>query len=388
MLFVKRLFTGKNRRSRTASRKERPAPEKTSLFASVNWDVARLKIVAAVFLSVWGILWCRAWHVQMIEGPRLAHKAMSQHITTELVSGRRGDIYDRNGLALARSVECRSVSVRPAQVTDMEGTALFLARTLDLPLEQVRRQISDPARPFVWIARKIDDSRAASIRKAGLKGVGLSREYERFYPFNRLAGQLLGFVNVDGKGLEGLERSMEEHLGGQPIRQLVQRDAVGRRFYLQAEGQDDPAGKPLKLTLDVQVQFFVEEALERAVTESRAKWAGCLIVDVPTGDILAWGQYPFFNPNTYRDFTPKSQFMLYPLGRAKSLRGVEFREPRDYKMQIDEWRSGLQLQSFHTNARGDVIDNMCEYDRGDKNNAGNVLKKAISEILIEHGHFN
>ncbi|MDR2696659.1 MAG: PASTA domain-containing protein, partial [Deltaproteobacteria bacterium] len=118
------------------------------------------------------------------------------------------------------------------------------------------------------------------------------------------AGQLLGFVGMDGKGLEGLERSMEEHLGGQSSRQPVQRDATGRRFYLRTEGRDDPSGKPLALTLDVQVQFFVEEALERVATEHKAKWAGCLIVDVPTGDILAWGQYPFFNPNAYRDFTP------------------------------------------------------------------------------------
>jgi len=304
MLFVKRLFTGKNRRSRSAPKKERSAPEKNSLFAAVNWDTARLKIVAAAFLAVWGILWCRAWHVQMIEGPRLARQAMRQHMTTELVSGRRGDIYDRNGLALARSVECRSVYVRPAEVTDIEGTALFLARTLDLPQDQVRRRISDPGRHFVWIARKIDDSRAASIQKAALNGVGLSKEYERFYPFKQLAGQLLGFVGVDDKGLEGLERSMEEHLGGQSSRQMVQRDATGRRFYLRTEDQDDPAGKPLKLTLDVQVQSFVEEALERAVTEHKAKWAGCLIVDVPTGEILAWGQYPFFNPNMYRDAAP------------------------------------------------------------------------------------
>ncbi|MCL1984860.1 MAG: penicillin-binding transpeptidase domain-containing protein, partial [Betaproteobacteria bacterium] len=263
----------------------------------------RIKIVAAFFIIIWGALWCRAWYVQMIEGPHLASQATRQHMTMELVSGRRGDIYDRNGLALARSVECRSVYVKPAEVTDTEGTAAFLAQTLNLPLDQMRRLVSDPVRRFVWVDRKIDDSRAESIRKAGLGGVGLSKEYERFYPFKQLAGQLLGFVGVDDKGLEGLEYSMEEHLGGQSSRQLVQRDATGRRFYLQTEDQEDPAGKPLMLTLDVQVQFFVEEALERVVDEYKAKWAGCLIVDVPTGDILAWGQYPFFNPNAYRDYT-------------------------------------------------------------------------------------
>ncbi|MDR0239966.1 MAG: PASTA domain-containing protein [Deltaproteobacteria bacterium] len=304
MLSLKHLFTHTKRRNRPAPKHEKVALKKTSFLASVNWDIARIKIVAALFMTLWGILWCRAWYVQMIEGPRLARQATRQHMTTELVSGRRGDIYDRNGLALARSVECRSVYVKPGEVTDPEGTSAFLAQTLNLPLDHVRRQVSDPVRRFVWVARKIDDSRAENIRKAALSGVGLSKEYERFYPFKQLAGQLLGFVGVDDKGLEGLERSMEEHLGGQSSRQLVQRDATGRRFYFRTEGQDDPAGKPLALTLDVQVQFFVEEALERVVNEYKAKWAGCLIVDVPSGDILAWGQYPFFNPNAYRDYTP------------------------------------------------------------------------------------
>ncbi|MCL2124209.1 MAG: penicillin-binding protein 2, partial [Desulfovibrionaceae bacterium] len=305
MLSLKRPFTNTNRRNRPASKNERAALKKASFFASVNWDIARIKIIAALFMTLWGILWCRAWYVQMIEGPRLASKATRQHMTAEVVSGRRGDIYDRNGLALARSVECRSVYVNPAEVTEPEGTSAFLSQTLNLPLDQIRRQINDPVRPFVWVARKIDDSRAESIRKAGLSGVRLSKEYERFYPFKQLAGQLLGFVGMDDKGLEGLEYSMEEHLGGQSSRQLVQRDAMGRRFYLQTEGQDDPAGKPLVLTLDVQVQFFVEEALERVVNEYKAKWAGCLVVDVPTGDILdLWGQYPFFNPNAYRDYAP------------------------------------------------------------------------------------
>jgi len=304
MLFMQRLIAKKNRRHRSVSAHEKPAPGKRSPFVSANWDLARIKIVGALFLLVWGVLWCRAWHVQMMEGPRLAREAMRQHMIMEQVSGRRGDIYDRNGLALARSVECRSVYVRPGEVTDPGGTAAFLSRTLDLPLETIRRQVSDPGRRFAWIARKIDDSRAEIIRKAGLNGVGLAKEYERFYPLKQLAGQLLGFVGVDDKGLEGLERSMEAHLGGQSNRQLVQRDATGRRFYVQTEDQDDPAGKPLTLTLDAQVQSFVEEALERATVEYKAKWAGCLIVDVPTGEILAWGQYPFFNPNTYHNSTP------------------------------------------------------------------------------------
>ncbi len=306
-----RLFKNKNRRSLPQQPRQAKAvgsgnvaKKKAPLFGSVRWELARIRIVAAFFLLIWGVLWCRAWYVQMIEGPRLARMATRQHMTTELVSGRRGDIYDRNGLALARSVECRSVYVKPNEVGDPRITADFLSKVLNLPGDQVLRMVSDPVRRFVWVARKIDDARAESIRKAALPGVGLSKEYERFYPYKHLAGQLLGFVGMDDKGLEGIERSMEEHLGGQSSRQLVQRDATGRRFYLQSDDQEAPGGRPLALTIDVQVQFFVEEALERVVNEYKAKWAGCIVVDVPTGDVLAWGHYPFFNPNAHREFTP------------------------------------------------------------------------------------
>jgi cell division protein FtsI (penicillin-binding protein 3) len=315
MAFVPRFSGGKNRREPPARRRERPeAPGRpffvlSGLFASLRRETTRIRIVAAFFLFVWTTLWCRAWHVQMIEGPRYAAMAARQHEVVELVSGKRGDIFDRNGLALARSVECRSVFVQPSLVKDVETASAFLAHVLDLPLEQVQRRFSNRERGF-YLARKIDDGRAESIRAAALPGVRLIKEYERVYPYKHLAGQLLGFVGVDDKGLEGLEHSLEEHLGGQSSLQPVQRDATGRRFYLRNEGQEDPAGKTLVLTLDAQVQFFAEEALERVVTEYKAKWAGCLVVDVPTGEILAWGHYPFFNPNAYRDYSPARRDIL------------------------------------------------------------------------------
>lgn len=272
--------------------------------AGVNWPIFRINAVIGFFCVVWLLLWGRAWYLQMVEGPRLADKARRQHMASELVSGKRGLIYDRNGQVLARSVEAKSIYAKPAEVVDVAGTASTLAPILDMQPQKLATALSGN-RKFVWLRRKVDDNTASAVRKANLPGIGLSHEYDRFYPFKHMAGQLLGFVGMDDKGLEGIERSLDSRLGSMPVRQIVQRDAMGRKFYLHEEGQGEAVGDNVTLTLDMNVQFIAEEAIARVTREFDAKWGGALVVDVPSGDILAWAQYPFFNPNNYRGSSPQ-----------------------------------------------------------------------------------
>lgn len=271
-----------------------------------DWPALRISMVICLFCVLWAGLWVRAWHLQMIEGPKLADRAKKQHTTSELVSGKRGVIYDRNGQVLARSVEVRSVYARPGEVEDCHSTAAALAPILGIPEKKLADELATSRKKFIWLKRKIDDAAADAVRRANLAGIGLSREYERFYPFKHMAGQLLGFVGLDDRGLEGLERALDSRLGAMPVRQIVQRDAMGRKFYLREAGQDQPTGEDISLTLDMQIQFMAEEAVARAAKEYDARWAGALVVDTQNGDILAWAQYPFFNPNAYREAAPQA----------------------------------------------------------------------------------
>lgn len=270
----------------------------------VDWGRARIRLVVVMFCLLWAGLWGRAWYLQMVEGPRLADRARRQHMASELVSGRRGMIFDRNGQVLARSVEAKSVYARPQEVADFRLMADTLGPILGVEPQKLYDDLSRTKRRFVWLKRKVDDYTAEAVRRADIPGIGLSKEYDRVYPFKHMAGQVLGFVGMDDKGLEGIERSMDARLGCTPTRQIVQRDAMGRRFYLHEEGQSEPVGDDLTLTLDIQMQFFVEEAVARAVRENDARWGGALVVDISSGDILAWAQYPFFNPNNYKEFSP------------------------------------------------------------------------------------
>ena len=286
------------------ARRDRSAGGAAAASGPRDWSRARLVLVGVVFLLIWTGLWARAWFLQIHEGETLAVMAERQHVASETVTGRRGEILDRNGKILARSVEVSSVYAVPKEITDPEATATVLSKVLGVSRNQVARQLQS-GKNFVWVARKVSDAAAEEIRGLKLKGVHLEAEYERAYPYKQLAGQLLGFVGIDDKGLEGLERSFDDILSGRRGQLTMQRDAAGRRLYLEGLGQEEGLmGQDIRLTLDAQIQYFAEDALAKTVVQFGGKWGGCLVVDVPTGEILAWAEYPFFNPNAYREYQP------------------------------------------------------------------------------------
>ena len=298
------------RKSKPNNRWVKPEPTKPAKPVSVksdrDWVGARLVAVAIVFGALWILLWARAWDLQITQASWLVEKVNRQHQGSELITGYRGSILDRNGQILARSVEVRSVFIKPYEVVDIEESSRTLSKILEMPSNQVRAALSS-TKSFVWLKRKVDDRTAGEVKKAKIKGVDLATEFERVYPFKQLAGQLLGFVNIDDVGLEGLEKAFDNELVGHSSRVAVLRDAAGRSLYMGGtEDYSDLKGRDLELSIDTQIQYFTEEALAKAVSQYNGKWGGCLVVDVPTGEILAWAEYPFFNPNAYRSYKDSS----------------------------------------------------------------------------------
>lgn len=285
----------KNARAQRPAKADKPA--RPGLFSRWDWGRVRLWVVGVVFSLLWMALWARAYYLQIVMGPEYADRARRQHTTREVVAGVRGNIMDRNGNILAKSVDCRSAWVNPALVQDKPAAAAKLAQALNEPPGRILGLLNEK-KQFVWVARKLDYHTAEKIKALSLPGVSLESEFERVYPYKHLAGQLLGFVNIDDKGLEGLEKSFDDKLAGRKVTQLVERDAAGRRMVTREAGDiSDLRGQDVRLSIDLQVQFFAEEALAESVSKFGAKWGGCIVVDVPSGDILAWAQYPFFDPN-------------------------------------------------------------------------------------------
>lgn len=267
-----------------------------------DWGRFRLAAVAVIFGLLWTALWGRAYYIQIVEGPKLAEMAARQHRTSEYVVGERGQIFDSKGRLLAKSVAIKSIFANPARVENPGRVAVELAKLLDLDAADLKRKLTSKA-THVWIARQIGDAPAAQVRDADLPGIRITTEYARQYPNKHLAGRLIGFVGVDDRGLEGLEAALDLYLAGKQSDFIVERDARGGKLYLDATGQEvDIRGKDVRLTLDATVQYTAEEALEKAVKEHNAKWGGCLVIKVDTGHVLAWAEYPPFNPNAFQKY--------------------------------------------------------------------------------------
>ncbi|MDP3427004.1 MAG: peptidoglycan synthetase, partial [Humidesulfovibrio sp.] len=236
------------------SREGAPARAKT--------DTGKLKLllVGLFFAAIWLTLWGRAAYVQLYLGPELKKGADRQSLATGFELGERGRIYDRNGSILATSVESKSVYVSPIKIVNAAQTAQVLGQILDVPQKNIERDLSSK-KGFVWIKRQIGDREAQAIESEKLPGVFLTSEYRRMFPNHHSAGQVIGFVGVDGVGLEGMEKHFEERMAGRQAKYVVQRDATGRRLYLDDQGREmDIRGSDVRLTLDTVIQDAAEQA--------------------------------------------------------------------------------------------------------------------------------
>jgi cell division protein FtsI (penicillin-binding protein 3) len=228
----------------------------------------------------------------------LAERQYSRQIT---VRPERGRILDRHGRVLATSVPVPSVYVIPQDIDDSDAVASKLAKVLGQPLAAVQDQLSTVS-TFVWLARQLPPEVGERVQKLNLRGVQVLQETRRFYPKRHLAGQVLGFVGVDGAGLGGLEHLYNRELTGTPHQVTLQRDATGRTVQVMAgDPSDQPRGADLYLTLDERLQYIAEKELAARVQETQAKSGLVVIMHPPTGDILALASYPFFNPNDFQD---------------------------------------------------------------------------------------
>jgi len=279
--------------TKRVSRSREGAPTR----AKTDTGKLKLLLVGLFFAAIWLTLWGRAAYVQLYLGPELKKGADRQSLATGFELGERGRIYDRNGSILATSVESKSVYVSPIKVVNAAQTAQILGQILDVPQKNIERDLSSK-KGFVWIKRQIGDREAQAIEAEKLPGVFLTSEYRRMFPNHHSAGQVIGFVGVDGVGLEGMEKHFEERMAGRQAKYVVQRDATGRRLYLDDQGREmDIRGADVRLTLDTVIQDAAEQALADAVTRYNGRSGMALVIKVESGEILALAHFPFLNPN-------------------------------------------------------------------------------------------
>ncbi len=212
----------------------------------------------------------------------------------------RGTIVDREGRELALTVRSTSVYAIPRLMKDRVATGRTVARTLGLDPARIEKRLLEHE-GFTYLARWVDPEKAEKLRALELEAIGIDPEPRRSYPAGKLAAALIGFANIDGKGVRGVEQIEDEWLTGQPRTVQFERDARGRALALHATDPRQVEGGEIALTLDAAMQGAAEAALADAIAERGAKGGIVLTLDPKTGDILALAEAPGFDPNRFRE---------------------------------------------------------------------------------------
>jgi cell division protein FtsI (penicillin-binding protein 3) len=254
--------------------------------------------------------------LQVIHHKDFVDRAARQQQRTFEVAPRRGILYDRNLHELAMTVLADSVYAVPSEIADRQdpdgeakrqAIAAALANVVHTdPTDRFTsaHQIAarlNASRNFAWIARKLDPAVIARLKALNLKDLYFQKEFERFYPNSQLAAQVLGYVGTDDNGLGGIERKYNQELHGVPGRMLTAIDA--RRHVLDSQEREPDPGENLVLTIDENIQFMAERALDSALERTQASNGTIVVQDPYTGQILALAIRPTFNPNDFRHAT-------------------------------------------------------------------------------------
>lgn len=268
-----------------------------------KWIRFRIYLVAVFFLFGLSTILSRAVQLQIFEREKLKAMADSGYRATVKLPPKRGTIFDRKMNELAVSVEVGSVYAHPGQVKDKPQTAKQLALILDETGSNILTLLNRNS-SFVWIKRHIPPHKARQIKELGLEGIGFTTETRRYYPGREIGGHLLGIVGSDNQGLEGLENRYDDILRG-PQRSLVQmRDAIGRPFFVSREISHEKDMHNIVLTIDKDIQYKAQQALESTLERVKGKSGQCIVMDPETGEILAMAIAPSFNPNIFRQYDP------------------------------------------------------------------------------------
>jgi len=268
----------------------------------------RVIYVVALFAAWAGLIGTRLVWLQVIRHHEFVERAARQQQRTFEVAPRRGVLYDRNLHELAMTVLADSIYAVPSEIGDARpATAAALAKIVHIDptdsftgAQQILARFN-ASRNFAWVARKQDPDVINKVKALNLKGVYVQKEFKRFYPDNQMASEVLGYVGLDDNGLGGLEQNFDEELHGTPGRMLTALDA--RRHVLGSEEREPLPGENLVLTVDANIQFMAEQALERNMERTKSINGTIVVQDPHTGQILALAIRPTFNPNDFRHAT-------------------------------------------------------------------------------------
>lgn len=257
----------------------------------------RVRKLTLVLLMAYCALGARLFYLQVIRHPYYKPIADQRKVKIPLLA-RRGMILDRNGKKLAVSVDAYDIYVDPSQVENKAAVAEKLAPVIGWSRERLLGVLNE-RRLFTYLRRRADADLWKEVKALDIRGVGANPTMKRVCPGGALAAHILGFTNVDGVGMEGLERAYDRVLRGRDGFFEAEIDARRKIIPISRGRRVEPVnGKDIVLTIDGTIQHCLEMELEKSYKAHSAAGASAVVMNPATGEILAMANMPTFNPNS------------------------------------------------------------------------------------------
>lgn len=279
-----------------------------SINSGNHFTALRFGLVCVAILGCLTVLLVRVGWLQIVEPDKLVQQEDMRSLREIPSAAPRGMIEDRNGRPLAVSVPVSAIWADPFTLLQKGGPGTdarwqALANLLHMPLDTLAQRINEhPRSRFLYLARQVDPQQAKWVGKLNLPGINLRDESRRFYPAGHVAANLIGFTNIDGQGIEGVEKSFNAQLTGKAGARLVRRDRHGQVIENLTDVTPVPAHN-IQLSIDERLQTVTEDALDNAVRWNKAQSGAAVLIKIDTGEILSMASYPDFNPNNRENAT-------------------------------------------------------------------------------------
>jgi len=266
----------------------------------------RFYVVAAVIVLVYIVLAARSAYIQVIEPDMLKKQGDRRSKRIAELNVQRGSIVDRNGDELAVSVPVETVWADPKIVMEHNALAMekhwqALADVLGKDVNSLTaRIVKNPNKRFLYVERQVSPAMADYIKQLKIPGIHLRKESKRFYPTGEISAHIVGFTNVDDKGIEGIERLYDDKLTGTSGSKRFRKDAKGRKVEILSVEEAMPP-QNVELSIDQRIQAIAYKELKGAVRAFKATSGSVVVVNVHSGEILAMANSPSFNPNNRKN---------------------------------------------------------------------------------------
>ncbi len=283
----------------------------------------RLLAVFVLVTFVFVAIIVRLGYLQIVQGKWLQGMAAAQWYRDLPLTATRGGIYDASGNALAISYTTFDVYAKPSRVKEPEKVALTLSNLLGLDYDEVHKRVTNKLVSESVIKLQVDSTIAEQIIAKNMAGVVLSENSKRYYPYGNLLSQVLGFTTIDNIGQSGLEAYYEKYLKGVNGYALEESDVNGIKIdNTLSTYVPSIAGMDLALTIDVNIQSFLENALVKLMEEQKPTTATGIVMNPNTGEIVAMSTKPSYDLNSL----PRNDVATL-LSQARNISVVDIYEP-------------------------------------------------------------